>query len=435
MYGKKVLTKLLFRKLPLRFLVFIVLLVAALAQSALPQAAKADKEQIVRQIAQNWTEVGIEQYDRGLYRQAEQSFLRAQDYQEYLSFAERETLKELLEKAHVAALERQRDLELIRTVNELVEQNQLAKAKAHLEEVQASQFLTEQDRQLITDQLKKIDNQLNEQKGQIFELYNRSVEFYDKGQFEKAREGFLQIAKSDLSAGSAGRTAEDYLRKIDNILLQQLTGERAIEPKPQSVLETTIKDSPAEVGTELIQQAKPQIFRQPSGTTDAGAAEQITDEQGQLETINRRANILRSYNRAVVNDLVTKAQTYLNRGDFEKAEKTVTKAEQSVNKNRLALGEELFNQYNLQLNQLSEEIAQRQEQTTGQLERQRRLEQMAIEAEQQHREQMEADREKITELMGKTEVELQQQRYKQALEKLQELLVLVEEVVERQAGE
>ena len=73
---------------------------------------------------------------------AEQSFLRARDYQDYLTTAEREKLNELLEKAHLAVLEKTRILEHIQKADELVKQGELIKAKAHLERVENNKSLT-----------------------------------------------------------------------------------------------------------------------------------------------------------------------------------------------------------------------------------------------------------------------------------------------------
>jgi urease gamma subunit len=341
-----------------------------------------------------------------------------------LSSAEQKKIVELLEKVHTAVLQKQQDLEHLSTANKLFEQNQLTKAKILLEGIKDSQFLTKQDRQLITEQLKKIDNQLNEQKRQISELYNHSVELYNTGRLEKAREGFLQVAKSNLSVGSPGKTAEDYLTKIDNTLLNKLKSSQLIESK----YEAADKNSSA----ELIQQAEPQIFKEQGGTSKANAAKPTTDKDEQLETINRKASILRSYNSAVISDLISKAQIYLDHSEFENAEKTVTRAEQTAKRNQLALGEKLFNQYSLQLKKLAEEVAQRQDETTQQLEQQNRLEQTAIETQRQYREQIEADGKKIAELMDETKAELERQHYEKAVEKLRELLALVEKVAQNE---
>jgi len=106
---------------PLLFILLsILLLTTVLLGVASSQANDLDKEKVVRQVAQKWIQVGMEQYRRGYYKAAEQSFLRAQDYQEYLSAGEREKLSELLKKSHEGAVEKERISETIQAADGLV---------------------------------------------------------------------------------------------------------------------------------------------------------------------------------------------------------------------------------------------------------------------------------------------------------------------------
>jgi hypothetical protein len=222
-----------FVRKPLLFaLVSILLLTTVLLSVASSQANGLDKEKVVRQVAQKWIQVGMEQYRRGYYKAAEQSFLRAQDYQEYLSAGEREKLSELLEKSHEGAVEKQRISETIQAADELVKQGQTAKAKAYLEQIKDNEFLTEEQKGLVAEGLEKLNSQLEGQKGGIGELYERSVGLYQAGELEKAREGFIKVAKSGLSIGPEGKKAEDYLVKIDTILAQKVAPSPIIEAKP-----------------------------------------------------------------------------------------------------------------------------------------------------------------------------------------------------------
>jgi len=308
-------------------------------QVAWSQAEGTDKEKVVRQVAQYWIQVGAEQYKRGFFKASEQSFIQAQEYQEYLTVAEREKLKALLEKTRVAAVERGRILGMIQTADELVERGQLIRARAHFEKVQGNEFLTKEQRKLIAKKLEKVDNRLEEQREEIAKLYSRSVKLYHAGQLEAAREGFIQVARSGLLTGPAGKTAEDYLLEIDSILMQR------VEPSLSTEIEPGEK--PSETGGAAIWD---------SGADKSALGTLEPDKSGRIEVTNRRSSILRSYTRAVVSDAIAKAQDYLSQGEFDKAKETVVKAEQAVNKNRLHLGEELFRQYSSELKQLTEKI-------------------------------------------------------------------------------
>ena len=351
------------RKALLVILTSILLLTAVPSGAAWFQADKTDKQEVIQRVAQDWILVGIEQSRRGFYEHAEKSFLQAYEYREYLTGAEREKLNELLQRTHRTVLERKHILETIRTTDELVEQGQLVSAKAHLEKIRGSEFLTKEERKLIVENLKKIDIQLDEQKekwklitagpkkkvdappsgqeSEIAEIYRRSVEFYLAGEFEKARDGFA---------------------KIDNILARNVKLSAPTEAKPVGdTLDATIaaiRDELLDVGGEPAEKAEPQIVQEPNKLSAVGAPEPITSEIDSTEVANRRRNILRSYTRAVFNDAVAKAQNYISKGEFDRAKESVERAEQTVNKNRLYLGNSLFRQYSSELRQLAEKIAQ-----------------------------------------------------------------------------
>ena len=72
-----------------------------------PNAGKGDKDKVVRQIVDNWIQIGTEQYKRGFYAAAEKSFMRAKDYEESLTAEERTKLNESLQMAHKAAVEQE----------------------------------------------------------------------------------------------------------------------------------------------------------------------------------------------------------------------------------------------------------------------------------------------------------------------------------------
>jgi general secretion pathway protein D len=411
-----------------------------LSEVAPSQVGESDKQKIVRQVAQKWIEVGMEQYKRGYYKVAEQSFLRAWDYEEYLTATMREELNGLLEKTHVAAIERQRLLKHIQAADELESRGELIKAKTHLEKVRGSEFLAEEERKLIAEGLRQIGNKLDEQKRQIAELYERSIEFYRTGRLEDAREGFIKAAESGLLAAPEEKTARDYMVKIDNILAGRVRPSVSIEAKPEDKLtETTAavieepKADEATLGTleeellgaevEPVRGAGQQVIQEPSKPAAVVSPEPETEEGGYIEVVKRNRNIRRSRTKAVVKDAVDKAQRYIGQGEFDRAKEAVETAERTVNEYQLDLGDELFMQYSSELKQLAEKIMQGRTERTQQLQEQKRLE--AIEAQRRYREQMETDRSKrIAELMDNAIAYQKQQRYEEALGQLESLLAI-----------
>ena len=374
-------------------------------------------------MAQKWIQVGTEQYKRGFYKAAEQSFLRALDYHEYLSEAERAKLNDLVDKTHSAVMARERTLEDIQKADELVKLGEPKKAKALLERARTSEFLTDEERELITEGLKKLEQQTDEQRRETAELYERSVGLYRAGRLEEAREGFLKLAKSGLLIAPEGEGPEDYLVKIDNVL-----AERAA---PKAVPEVPVRDGTVKVaedelldfGAESFQRLEAQERAALVAEPEPKVSEPTTEESSYIKVINRRRNILQSHTKAVFNDSVAKARNYISKAEFDKAKEAVETAERIVSKNQLFLGEALFKQYSDELVRLSGQIDEGQSQRAQQLQEQKRIE--AIAAQSQYREQMEADREKrIGELMDNAVAYQKQQRYEEALGQLESLLAI-----------
>jgi len=321
-------------------------------------SSAADKQKILRRVGGEWIKVGAEQYKRGYYEASKQSFLKAQDYQEYMTADEREKLNGLLEKTDTAIIERKRILEGVQKANELIEQNRLIEARVHLERIQDNEFLAGEERKLIAEELEKVVHQLDGRKREIAELYDHSVGLYRAGEMEAARKGFLKIVKIAREpnlwgfVAPQGETAEDYLVKIDNILVERLESSVSVE----KTMGTGVVD---------IRGRLPKIAAKPArgARIDVGRAkspEPTTDESSYTQTDNRRRNILRSYTRAVVNDAVAKAQNYREKGEFDRAKKIIEKAKGTVNKNRLELGASIFEQYSRLLERRVEEIIREQ---------------------------------------------------------------------------
>jgi hypothetical protein len=332
------------------------------------------KHKILRGIAGNWIQVGLEQHQRAFFGQAEKSFLQAQLYQQYLTNAEAEKLNSLLEGTRTAVLERGQDLGHIKTADKLIGQGQPIKAKAHLEKVKGSRLLTGPEQKQVLERLKGIDNQLDSRQEAIAALYERSVALYNTAvpvvpgipsggrltALEQARKGFLEVAASGLSKAPPSKTAEDYLVKIDDILRSAVLSPLLMEEESGSNLPDTgvgtVKEVVDDVVTEPVIIAQPQEVRQPNESVMVDAASPLTEQNGRIEATDRRRNILRSYARAVVEDAIAKVRNYVNEGRFYRAKQALETAEQALNKNRPHLRDSSFNRYHSQLERLAEQI-------------------------------------------------------------------------------
>ena len=382
----------------LLILASILLLTAILPVAAMSQANEADKQKIVRQVAQKWMQVGTEQYGRGFFKAAEQSFLRAQDYQEFLDDTDRTKLNQFLEKTRTAVLARERILEHIRAADELEKQGGLIEAKKHLDQVVNSEFLSKAERELLAEKVKKLDDQIAIQKKETTESYEPSVESSHAAQLEQPAE-----TEPSLSIEAEKTEAVEEVEETEEVEVVDKS-----EPLP-----TTEKlPSPVTLQPE-----------QPSVTLKPEEPAPTVSEGGFIEVINRKRNILRSHTRAVVNDAVTKAQNYVSQGDFDNAKQEVEAAERTVNKNQMYLGDELFSQYTSQLKLLADKISQGQQEKSQQLQQEKQAE--SEQSQRQYRDQMEVDRNKrIAELMNNAKAYQKQQRYEEALGQLESLLAI-----------
>ncbi|MBA7600374.1 Type 3 secretion system secretin [subsurface metagenome] len=372
------------RKPWLVFLASVLFFTAVVSPVAWSQGSETNKQAIVRQVAQDWIKAGTEQYERGFYKAAEQSLLRAQDYEDYLTNDECEKLRQLLEKTRTAALERERILGEIRTANELAKQGKALEAKEHLENVKDSKFLTKEEQQLITKSLDRINRELG------------TTEPVEPVVAIEAKEEVKEEPK-EIKQPPAKTTVKD----VEDELLGAEAETAAIKEAEEPVA-TGVAETPA---------AEPEVGKAPA------------EEGSYIEAINRRRNVIRSHTSALVSNTIAKAETYVSKGDFDGAKEAVARAERTVNKNQLHLGEDVFNEYASQLELLREKIVKAQKESWLQLQRQKRIE--AQEAQQRYLEQVEADRSKrITELMDNTQAYMKQQRYEEALGQLESLLAL-----------
>ncbi|MHC4396325.1 MAG: hypothetical protein ACYS1A_11790 [Planctomycetota bacterium] len=338
----------------------ILLLTTAMSDVSRSEVNENEKQKVVRQVAQKWIQVGTEQYGRGFYKAAEQSFLRALDYEEYLTADESAKLKGLLEKTHVAALERRRILERIQLANRLVAQGQLSEAKAHLEAVKGNEFLTAEERNLVEEGLAKIAIQPSGQ-----------VQAEIRGQ-NKAPELEAVVAR----------------------------------PKPEAVV---AKPKPEAV----VARPKP----------EAVVAEPVPEEDDYIKMVNRRRSILQGHTRAVVNDAIAKAEKYISQGEFEKAKDIVATARRTVNANRLGIGDYLFNQYSSELIQETERITQGRNVRDRQLEETRRKDSIKAQEEFRAQMEVDREK-RIADLMNNAMAYQKQQRYEEALGQLEILLAI-----------
>ena len=359
---------------------------------------------------------------------------------------------------------------------------EIIEAEAHLERVNEKKSSTEEKPEKLP--VKKIPGELDKQE-EMVALFYRSIGLYYTGQLEKAREGFVKVGASGLIPALMEKARDRYLTEIDKLLVEKAgqtlvrkeeNPEVAAVAKPEvdnpginnaslaemgaadpNVVELEATDpnvaepEAADANAVEAEAAEPNVVE--AEVADANAVEEevadanaveegvaepniveqevvppeeaapATTEGSYIDAINLKRSILRSHARAVVNDAVIKAHSYMNEGRFDKAKQVVETAELTVNQNPTHLGDELFKEYTDTLKALTEEIIRRENEKAQQVEEERRK--AAIETQRQFIEQTEIEKEKRIAILMENAVAFQkQQRYQAALGQLESLLEL-----------
>jgi tetratricopeptide (TPR) repeat protein len=372
----------------------VVLLSAVSCFAAEPNAQdEKAKTDVSHETAQNWIQVGILQSQKGLYEQAEKSFLTAKEYQEYLTAEEQKQLEKRIADANQAGMERLPVLENIKKAQELLSQGQPVKARAHYEKIRKSPYLTEQERKKIEQEIKNVDNGVDKQRKEFTEIYNRSVQLYRAGEIEKARDGFVEVAKYGMLVVPKGQTAEDYLIQIDSTLTEKLKDQpdanasqspaalplialplakkkpnpkNAGQPAPSGTESMLLKpgtdknafekqggkssqmNQAQQESAEMAAAAEPSPVEEPTVATE-NEAKAVSDKEAKVK-------IVRTYTKAVVDDAAKKVEYYISTGEFDRAISRVRAATEIVKENRPLIGDELFTQCSIHLKQLADNI-------------------------------------------------------------------------------
>ena len=178
-------------------IVFVTALVIAglsVLHPAVGQAGPGDKEAVLTEVASRWIAVAKEHYTRSQYGQAERSLQYALDYQEYLSVGQSKQIEGLLETIR-EGMARRKDLQQqIDAGEKLIDEGRVTEARAKLEQIELNPSLSRSQRGQIDAGLKRIDGQFQQSESRIAKLYDRGMGHYRSGNFEKARQSFIEAS-------------------------------------------------------------------------------------------------------------------------------------------------------------------------------------------------------------------------------------------------
>jgi len=361
------------------YIVFVTAVVIA-GLSALPpaigQAGPSDKEAVLSEVASKWIVVAKEHYSRGQYGQAERSLQYALDYQEYLSVGQSKQIEGLLETIRQGMAKRKDLQQQIDAGEKLIDEGRVTEARAKLEEIELNPSLSRSQRGQIGAGLKRIDGQFQRSESRIAELYDRGMGHYRSGNFDKARQNFIEagdvvaeaMEKSQPTRTKAKVPAARPAEPIWSSARQKQPATKepskplAVAPSYPVIPEAVATPAPAPVVVKRSQpfefvvtpkqrvepKAKPWFEPKKIEKPAAGKVKKSN------KPLTRKEKIVRSYVSAVIKDATIKARDYLSAGRLEQAQNTLENTLQIVRQNREYLGEELFTQYDIELQQLTE---------------------------------------------------------------------------------
>lgn len=283
----------------LAWILLLAIPIVSRTATVLSQPNEAYKQKVLRQVAQDWIQVGMGLYRRRSYEAAERSFLRAHEYQKYLIAAERGKLNKLLKEAHIAALERKYILEHIQKAYKSVNQNRLIETKAHLEKVRDNEFLTKAEQEKLNGLLEKTKKASTTafERRRILEYLQMVNELIEQDQLTKAK-----------------------------VLLEKLTGNKLLTQEERGELNELLgKIHAAEVERNRILESIQKVDKSVSQN-------QLMDTKARLEKIRDNA-FLTEEERNKLNAVLEKAE--MVGVERKLILEYIQKAEESVNRNRL----------------------------------------------------------------------------------------------------
>ncbi|MBM4104179.1 MAG: hypothetical protein FJ263_09060, partial [Planctomycetes bacterium] len=268
--------------------------VVKISNAAVPvteQEAKQQKADSILQITQEYIK-------RGLYPQAEaQLAAMEQECSPFLNDEQKEKAKDLTGQVQTAMAERRKIAAAIKQSDEFMDKGDASSAKSLLQQVQGSPYLSEAERKMVAESLKKAESGLTQQQ--------QSLE-------QQAEPQITQSEPNQPHQPQSASTTEPNQPQP-----------QAAEPAPQP--QAVVVTQPAPAAT------------QPVAEPNTVSAQQ---ENSYLQEVRRKQAVQISYTKAVVNDALNKTDEALVKKDFEAARSSLRRAVSTIEHNQMLLGDE-----------------------------------------------------------------------------------------------
>ncbi len=348
---------------------------------------------------------------------------------------ERKAAEEKKQAAQEASRLRKQEMqELFDKSYELYKQGNLEEAKEGFAKVDASgvdiaYFLGRDSQHFI----KKIDKKLEEQK-----LAAKKAEEKAAAEAEKARKAeeakalaeAQELRKQQQAKIEAARKAEAEAKAEKEAKARAEAEAKAEQAAKAESQKKALEDTQAAEQQKAAEEAKTQEAAEQveetmelSDEVEADSESSDSKEKSYIRVVQEKRARQRDYTKTIVSDSVEKANQEVEKGNYSAAKGALAVAYSNIDKTKMLLGDELYNKYKNQLDQLSSKIEAEQEKAAAQESKVKRKE--TAELQENIRSNVEKQRqEAVKDYLANAMAFQREQRYEEALAQLEALLAI-----------
>ncbi len=277
------------------------------------QEAKQQKADSSLKVVEEWIK-------RGMYTKAQGDLAEVeQAYGSFLTDTQKQKAKSLAGQIQTALAEREKIVTLRKQIDQFIAGGNYTEAKKLLLQIQASPYVNEMEKSVITADLDKVNASLSQQA--------QPAEPAQKPAAEP-----VEVTEVPAVVEVVEVKAEQPAVEVVEVKVEEAT------PVQAEAVEVTV-EQPAAVQPEVV--AVP-VATEVTKVTAAQPAQPVTPAQqnSYLREVIRKQEVQRSYTRAMVADALNKADQAKAKQDFTAARTALRNAFSTLENNRLLLGDE-----------------------------------------------------------------------------------------------
>jgi len=277
------------------------------------QEAKQQKADSSLKVVEEWIK-------RGMYTKAQGDLAEVEQvYGSFLTDTQKQKAKSLAGQIQTALAEREKIVTLRKQIDQFIAGGNYAEAKKLLLQIQASPYVNEMEKSVITADLDKVNASLSQQA--------QPAEPAQKPAAEP-----VEVTEVPAVVEVVEVKAEQPAVEVVEVKVEEAT------PVQAEAVEVTV-EQPAAVQPEVV--AVP-VATEVTKVTAAQPAQPVTPAQqnSYLREVIRKQEVQRSYTRAMVADALNKADQAKAKQDFTAARTALRNAFSTLENNRLLLGDE-----------------------------------------------------------------------------------------------